>query len=60
MTIAPRKRSKRESLLKVRVRAEMKEKVVTAAEALDLDQSALVRAAVLEYIHRHFPDANQR
>lgn len=48
-------RENRESLLKVRVRQSMKDRVIQAALLLDLDQSTLVRLAVEDYLERHFP-----
>ena len=48
-------RENRESLLKVRVRQSMKDRVIQAAQRLDLDQSTLVRLAVEDYLERHFP-----
>lgn len=47
----------RESLLKVRVRTETKQRVMAAANILDLDQSTLVRLALNEYIAHHCPHA---
>lgn len=48
---------KRDSLLKVRVRHETKDRVIRASQVLDLDQSSLVRLALNEYISRHCPHA---
>ena len=43
----------RDSLLKVRVRKDTKERIKTAAEKLDIAQSALVRMALAEFISNH-------
>lgn len=55
MKTEPRKN--RDSLLKVRVRTETKERVLDAARLLDLDQSTIVRLAVQEFLSRHVPQA---
>ena len=53
----PQSKTTRESLLKVRVRTETKQRVKAAASILDLDQSTLVRLALNEYIALHCPHA---
>jgi len=50
-------RQNRESLLKVRVKAETKDRVIRASQVLDIDQSSLIRLALAEYITRHCPHA---
>lgn len=53
----PSSKTNREALLKVRVREETKRKVITVAQALDLDQSSLIRLALQDFILRHYPNA---
>jgi hypothetical protein len=51
--IARTSRLNRDSLLKVRVRPDTKERVIKASRDLDIDQSTLVRRAVNEFIAAH-------